>query len=229
MNTTITGSTIAAAIAAISLTTVSASAVVLPFEEGFDTDTANWFNAAASAPVDWSAAGGPDGSGYATSDFNFQFTATDDTPVLFRGQDEFNSSGNAFAGDWIADGVTEFSFTVRHNAPAPLTFFTRFAGPGNIPGATAIGFAPVLPNTWTTINIGISAFNPQFISFEGQTFEAAFSNIGHLQVGVSVPAGFGGVDQAFSFDLDQVRVVPSGSAAGLFGIAGIAAVRRRKR
>ena len=95
--------------------------------------------------------------------------------------------------------------------------------------ATAIGFVPVFPNAWTTITIGIDPFNPQFISFEGQTFEAAFSNIGHLQVGVSVPEGFGGVDQSYTFDLDQVRVVPSGSAAGLFGIAGLAAARRRRR
>ena len=205
------------------------SAIVLPFTEDFDANSANWFNAAVTAPVDWSAAGGPDGGAYATTGFNFQFTAANDTPVLFRAQDEFNSSGGAFEGDWITNGITEFSFAVRHNAPAPMTFFTRFAGPANFPGAVAIGFIPVFPNVWTTITIAIDPFNPQFITFEGQTFEAAFSNIGHLQVGVSVPEGFGGVDQAYTFDLDKPTITPAPSAAVLFGIAGVALARRRRR
>ena len=213
---------------AITYFATAASAIVVPFTEDFDADSANWFNAAISSPVGWSSTGGPDGGAYATSDFNFQFTNTDDTPVIFRAQDEFNSSGNAFAGDWIAGGVTQFSFAVRHNAPAPLTFFARFAGPANIPGATAIGFVPALPNVWTTITIDINPFSPQFISFEGQTFEAAFGDIGHLQIGVSVPEGVGGLDQAFTFDLDKPTVIPAPSAAGLFALVGAAALRRRR-
>jgi len=214
--------TVAAATASMS------SGALIPFTEDFDTDSSNWFNAAGSAPVDWSPAGGPDGGAHASTGFNFGLSTADDTPVLFRAQDEFNSSAGAFEGDWISEGVTEFTFDVRHTAPEPLTFFARFSSPFNFPGATAIGFSPVFPNVWTTISIAIDPANPQFISFEGQTFGDVFSNIGHVQIGVSVSESLAGVDQTFGFDLDKPTIVPVPGAGAVLALAGLVTMRRRR-
>lgn len=226
MNLTITRSNAAAAIAAISLTAASASAVVNPFTEDFTSDSANWFNAAVTGPVDWAAAGGPDGGSYATADVNFMNNGSGDMPALFRGEDSFGSSGSAFAGDWITDGVTEFSFAVRHNAPAPMTFFARFA-PTFAPGANAVEFVPVIPNVWTTITVAIDPSTSFF--YEGTTFESTFGSIGRVQIGLFGLTGVAGVDQDFTFDLDKVTVSPSPSAAGMLACSGLAAARRRKR
>ena len=212
--------------AAITLGATGASALVVPFTEDFDADSANWFNATITGPVDWSAAGGPDGGAYATTGANFQFNGEGDMPALFRGEAGFGSSGGAFAGDWIAEGVTQFSFSVRHNAPSPLTFFARFA-PSAAPGANAVEFVPVLPNVWTTITVAIDPLTPFF--YEGTTFGTTFNNIGRVQIGLFGLTGVAGVDQQFTFDLDKPTITPAPSAAGLFTLAGVAFSRRRRR
>ncbi len=204
----------------------SAAAVTLPFTEDFDSDSANWFNAAETAPVDWAPAGGPDGGAYATTGFNFQFSNEGDRPPMFRGHDALDSSGDGFVGDWITSGVTTFSFTVRHDAPMPLPFFARFA-PNFAPGANAVAFAPVFPNVWTTITVPI---NPgAFFIYEGTDFASTFSNVGRVQIGLEVPAGLNGLDQLVTFDLDKPSLVPAPAAAGLFGIASVAFTSRRRR
>lgn len=204
----------------------SASATVVPFTEEFASDSANWFNAAVTGPVDWAAAGGPDGGSYATTSLSFLNNGAGDMPALFRGESGFNSSGGAFSGDWIADGVTEFSFAVRHNAPAPMTFFARFA-PSFAPGANAVEFVPVLPNVWTTITVAIDPGTSFF--YEGTTFNSTFSSVGRVQIGLFGLDGVAGVDQDFTFDLDKVSVAPTPNAVGLFAIAGVGAIRRRRR
>lgn len=211
---------------AAALATSAAQAVVVPFTEDFDTDSASWFNAAVTGPVDWAGAGGPDGGAYATTSANFQFNGAGDNPPLFRGEDSFNSSGDSFVGDWITDGVTEFSFSVRHNAPSPLTFFARFA-PSGAPGANAVEFVPVLPNVWTTITVAIDPLTPFF--YEGTTFASSFGNVGRVQIGLFGVGALAGVDQDFAFDLDKVTIAPAPSAAGLLTIAGIVFSRRRRQ
>jgi len=213
-------------VATLTLAATTAGAIVVPFTEDFDTDSANWFNAAETGPVDWSAVGGPDGGAYATTGFNFQFSNLADRPALFRGHDALNSSGDGFVGDWITSGVTEFSFTVRHDAPLPLPFFARFA-PNFAPGANAVAFAPVLPNVWTTITVPI---NPgAFFIYEGTDFASTFSNVGRVQIGIEVPAGLNGLDQLVTFDLDKPTIVPAPPVAGLFALGGLAATTRRRR
>jgi len=210
---------------AVTYTATSVGAAVVPFTEDFDTDSANWFNAAVTGPVDWVSTGSIDGGAYVTTGFNFQFSNPGDNPPLFRGHDSFDSSGDAFVGNWIADGVTAFSFTVRHNAPEPVPFFARFA-PNSAPGANAVAFAPVQPNVWTTITVPI---NPAaFFIFEGTTFESTFSSIGRVQIGMNVPDGLAGLDQLITFDLDKPTIVPAPGVAGLFGLAGLAGLRRRR-
>jgi hypothetical protein len=142
---------------------------------------------------------------------------------LFRAQDEFNSSGHAFEGNWIVQNIGQFSALVRHNAPLPLSFFARFSGPGNFPGGTAVKFAPVLPNTWTELSFDIRPSNPEFVTYEGTSFNTVFSNVGHIQLGLSVPAALAANSTAFMFDIDKVsiaRAIPEPSTLVALLLAG---------
>jgi hypothetical protein len=204
----------------------SIQAAVVPFTEDFVSDNAAWKDAV-NADLGFVGAGGPDGGSYVTGSFDFQAQAEGATPVLLRGQDGFDSSSDAFVGNWITDGVTEFSAFVRHDAPVPLTFFTRFVSSFNFPGAVAIDFVPVLPNTWTKVTFAISAASPQFISFETSDFNTVFSNIGNLQLGVSVPAALVGSPTPVTFDLDQPSITPEPATAGLM-MAGVLVFLRRR-
>jgi len=215
------------ATATIAGVVTAASATTVPFTENFATDHSNWRNFNGSAGLTWVGGGGPDGSSFASGPFNFSTQTTGATPVIIRGQDTFGTSGGAFFGNWIADGVTQVSLSVRHNAGVPLNFFGRFASPAAFPGAVAVDFAPVPSGVWTTVSFAIDPASPQFISFETSNFNTVFSSIGRVQFGVMVPASLAGVNQVFAFDVDQVAVVPA-PAAGL-GFLGLAAWGGRRR
>jgi hypothetical protein len=209
---------------AFAVGSTAAFAATVPFVEEFAADASNWYDGGGAAVVDWSPAGGPDGSSHVLTTVNIVAAAPGDTPTLYRAQDEFGSSGGAFEGNYIAEGVVEFRAHVRHDAPFPLTFFTRFSGPANFPGAIAVNFVPVFPNQWTEIVIAIDPANPQFISFEGADFNAVFSNVGHVQVGVSVAEGQAGFPFDINVDLDKATItggqaVPAVSTWGLIVLA----------
>ena len=221
------GFLLVALIAGIGFSNVYATTV--PFTEEFASSSSNWYNAAGTAPLGHQTTGGPDGSGFAAGTFNFANSTAGNSTVLFRGQDEFGSSGGAFIGNWIADGVTGFSAWVRHNAPTPLTFFTRFSSPFNFPGAVAVNFAPVFPNAWTQITIPIDPSNPQFVTFEGTDFNTVFGNVGHVQLGVSVPEALAGQDATYAFDLDKVTIVPEPASLALLGLGACSMIFRRSK
>lgn len=215
---------IKASVVAASLGCSAYAGVVFPFTEDFANSSANWRDSAGLQDVSWSASGGPNGGAFASTTFNFVQSTANSAPVLFRGQDEFNSSEGAFVGDWVAGGVDEFSAFVHHDAPSALNYFVRFAGPGNFPGAVKVFMIPVQPNTWTQLNLPLP--DPGLI-FEGPlTFSQVFSNIGHVQVGVSAQ-GVAGLDQTVHFGLDKVSIVPEPASLILLG-AGALLVRRRK-
>jgi len=203
-------------------------AATVPFTETFSADAANWRDTTGAASVDWSASGGAGDSAFAHTSFNFVDSAANDTPILFRGQDEFGSSGGAFVGDWVTGGVTGFAASVRQDSGVPLNFFVRFAGPNNFPGANNVFFVPVPSGTWTDLFAPLP--NASLI-YEGPlTYGQVFGDIGHVQIGVSVPASLAGSDAALQFGLDNVSIVPDPATLGLLAIGGLAiAVRGRRR
>ncbi len=211
------------AVVAVGGLAMAASAVTNPFTETFSSSSANWSSALAFTPLTYPAAGGPDGSGYGSRTISFAGNADGEQPLLFRGQSNFNSSGNAFVGNWITSGVNEFSFSVRHDAAVPVAFFARWS-PAAGPGVVAIAGA-ALPNTWTTFTIAIDPATA-FI-YEGTTF-ATFGNVARVQVGVLVNAALAGNASTFNFDIDNVSIVPTPGAAGVVGLLALAGLRRRR-
>lgn len=208
--------------------TSPARATIVPFTEDFSSGTANWRDSGGVTGLAWSATGGPDGGSYASGRFNFISSSPSSTPAIFRAHDAYDSSGDAFVGNWIADDVDLFSVSVRHDAPTALTFFTRFAPSANFPGAAAFNLTSVPPNTWTTLAFPINAGNPLF-QYEGPgvTFNSVFSNIGNVQIGVAT-GSLSGVDQAYTFDVDKASITPEPATACLL-LAGAFELMRRRR
>lgn len=206
----------------------SANALVNPFTETFNTDASSWRNAAGSADATWVATGGPDSSAFITGATNVN-SASFNTVVALRGQDSYDSSNDAFVGNWIAGGVTLFSFDVRHDGPEPIGFGVRIATPANNPGAVGVSFTPVVPGVWTTISIAIDPSNPQFISFGSGDFNSVFSDVGNIQISYTVPSSLAGTGTIVNVDLDNVSIVPAPGALAALGLFGVATVRRRRR
>lgn len=213
----------------IGLLTGRAAAFVQPFTEHFNSGSASWFGPTTSTPATWFASGGPDGSGYISASLGFASAVEDEALIFLRGHHNLGSSGQAFSGDWIASGIDHFSFFVRHDAPVPVQFFTRFASPLNFPGGLALEPTPVEPGVWTQINIPINPANPQFLTFEGSTFAGVFSNVGNIQFGLLTAPALAGSDTIVHFDIDMVSIVPGPASLALMGIGIVPLARRRRR
>jgi len=194
-----------------------AGALTVPFVEDFTSDVAGWHDAPGTSLLTWQSTGGPDGGSYASTTFNFQNSTDIDTPALFRAQDEFNSSGGAFEGDWRT-GVGGVSLYVRHDAPQPLQFFVRYADPANFPGFVSVVPDFVDPGVWTRIVIPIP--DPDAVDEGSVGFDAVYDNIGHVQVGIFVTPELALQDVTHTFDIDKVGIstvfnVPAVSTWGL--------------
>lgn len=217
--------TSAAALLSLTAFAFPALAITNPFTETFDSSSANWSSAAAFTAMTHLPAGGVGGSGFARSTASLAGAAVGSQPLLIRAQSNFNSSGNELFGNWLAAGVQTLSLSLRHDAPAAVSFFVRFA-PEAGPGAVAIVPVPIQPNAWTPVSIAINPATP-FI-FEGTTFQGSFSSVFRVQVGVIVDAPLSGTSTPINFDVDNVGVVPAPGALGLLGIGGLLAARRRR-
>jgi len=201
---------------------VLAAPPVAAYTESFDADNASWLdnaNLAAGYASDLTG-------GHLFNRFNFANQAAGGTPVLFRANSSPLASGGKFFGDWVAGGVTEFSFDIRHNYDGDLTFYTRIAQTP-FPGATILSTTNVAKDTWTTVTFSIDPSNPLFLSFEGSDFNTVFSAISRVQIGVSTPAALGNSNTTVTFELDNVRVVPAPASAMLLGLLPLAGRRRR--
>ncbi len=200
--------------------TESAEALQVPFSEEFIADSANWYDSSSISPVGWAMSGGPDGSSYATTTFNFVSSSSGATPALFRAQDKWNTSGGAFQGDWITGDVQRFTAFVRHDAGIPLSFFVRFSDPANFPGVVSVISSPIPSGEWRYIKVSIP--DPDFV-YEGPFgFNDVFDNIGHVQIGVIAPESLIGIDQNVTFDLDSVTILNNVPAVSTWGLLALA-------
>lgn len=229
MRSVVSMSFVAAALASAT----SVFAVTNPFTETFSSSAANWATASTgpgSAPLTYNVSGGPDGSGYGSGTFGFAANGLGDTPILFRAQNTFGSSSGNLAGNWLTSGVTSFSFSVRDNVPGNVTFFARFVANGAFTGVVYQVPAAIPANTWTTFTIPINS-GTSFI-YEGSPalFNSTFSNVNAIQIGVISDASIAGQAGPFTFDIDNVSIVPAPAAgSALLGAAGLFTARRRRR
>ena len=89
-------------------------------------------------------------------------------------------------------------------------------------------FVPVLPNLWTEIIFEIDESNPSMFPEGGPgTFDAAFADIGHVQIGVQVPDPLAG-GGVFTYDLDGVSIVPAPGSVALLALTALVGRRRRR-
>jgi hypothetical protein len=223
------------ALALLALTAAAAHAAP-PFAEDFTSGTAGW---RFSTAIDLTAvgSGGPDSSPYVSRTFSFSSLTNPNatSAIIFRAQDEFNSSSVAYAGNWVSLGVNEVSAFVRHSAPEPLVFTVRAANANNFPGASYYS-ASVPANVWTQLKFNVTPSSPQLAdpTYEGtNSYAAVMSSIGHLQFGINIPQTLIASATPFTFDLDAVRVnvVPEPATAGMLTVAAGAlamALRRRR-
>jgi hypothetical protein len=222
---------LAMACVTMAFATASAQAFTYPYTENFTANNANWTNNG-SAFTTYVSSGGPDGSAFITTSFNFQNTTpTSQDPVIFRAHSSTPAgpaSGSAFIGNWIAGGVKEFSAYVRHNADVPLTFFSRFSQ-SPFPGIIYEQPNLVQPNTWTHIQFAVNAQNP-YLSDEGTPYSGVFNNLARVQVGVAIDPTLVGQNRSITFDIDQATIgVPEPSTMLMTGMASIALGFSRRR
>lgn len=226
--------TTACAVALLSAGTASALAT-LPFTEDISSDVAGW-NDAFNAPLTFQPSGGPDGSSFASSDFNFFGFSSPfgGGPVTFRGNDSNNASGDAFVGNWLTEGVQQVSVFFLQETGVDLTVFLRVASSFNFPGAVFDNPTIVASGVWTELIFDIDPDSP-LCTGEGPGSSCADSlaNVGNIQFGTSAPLAVTQLDQAFLLGIDQVTItaVPEPGTTLLLatGLAGLAALGRRQR
>lgn len=208
---------------AVALAVASESrAVDLGFVEDFSSGNAGFTLGDGSAPT-LSTTGGPTGGAFISSEVTLIAGTGGFPPTIFRAPPG-NTSNGAFFGNWIAEGVSGFSFDVRHNASVPVNFTFRAAPATNFPGGSATTFTPVAPGQWQTLTFDIDPNNPQFVSFSGTSFESVFTDIGRIQFGLN-PTG---TSETFTFDLTNITVIPE-PASAMALVLGSALLMPRRR
>jgi len=207
---------------------VPTTALVVPFTEDFAVGNSNWTTGNTNIAAGWSATGGVLDGSYITSTGTVLTTGFG--AIVFRGNAAADASGDAFVGDWLAGGVSNFSAFVRHDAPTALNFYARLdAGAGR--AGSSIDFS-VPSGSWFQLNIPIVDAPTSFQSYGAGTFATVFNNIQNVQIAVSTNQAPAVIGQTYNFSLDRVSVVPEPGILGLLGLATgffvTLALRRRK-
>lgn len=215
-------------LSAIALSAGIANAGVSPFTETFESGANGWLQGSFSAPT-YNATGALDGSAFITSSADLN-SAGPFGLTIFRGQDDFDASGDAFVGDYLASGINRISFDFRHNAGQDLGIALRVASSNNFPAFAVELDGPVASGEWVTLSFDLSFFNP-LLTIEGaptpDAFNAIMQSIGNIQVSADRPDGLT-TPLVVDFDLDNVAITPAPGAMALLGLGGLAATRRRR-
>jgi hypothetical protein len=200
--------------------------------ETFNAGAANWQDASKNAVV-WSATGSFDNSAFISASASFTSNVVLDPVVLFRAEITNLASNSAFVGDYITQGVTGISFRVRHNATTPINMFVRYAEQtfAAFPGIVVERFIDIPAGTWQQIDIPLAQILPEFKLTEevAGSFNTVMSNVANLQFGVTVNAGLAGLAGPFTFDLDQVTLVPTPGSGAILTLLAASGLRRRRR
>ncbi len=220
----------------------SAFAQTVAFTEGFSSGPANWATTNENLLAGYQPTGGSDGGGYLESetltfdgDFNSSFPGAPAFAVLFRARDDYDSSGDAFFGNWVEEEYVGLAFSIRHNATRPLSFFARIADPNNNPGASVSNGQMVTPGEWVDVVLDVSRGSDQIDNFGSagsapDPYGAVFDRIGRIQIAAIQPFGLTQpeLDADLLFELDNVRLlaVPEPASAGLV-VCGILFVAMR--
>lgn len=215
-------------LSAIAFTAGIANAGVSPFTETFESGANGWLQGSFSAPT-YNATGALDGSAFITSTADLN-SAGPFGLTIFRGQDDFDASGDAFVGNYLASGINRISFDFRHNAGQDLGIALRVASSNNFPAFAVELDGPVASGEWVTLSFDLSFFNP-LLTIEGaptpDAFNAIMQSIGNIQVSADRPDGLT-TPLVVDFDLDNVAITPAPGAFALLGLGGLAATRRRR-
>ncbi|PCI07226.1 hypothetical protein COB72_10620 [bacterium] len=217
----------------ILITTLAAASTlsmagVASFTETFETGASNWLQGSFTAPGHV-ASGALDGSAYisSTADLN---SAGPFGLSVFRGEDNFDASSDAFVGNYLAGGITQISFDFRHHADVDLEVALRVASSNNFPGLDVELTHAVMGGEWVTLSFDLDFSNP-LITLEGPPtldfYNSVMEAVGNLQVSVARPDG---VTTPFivDFDLDNVALIPTPSSLAMLSIGGLLATRRRR-
>ncbi len=209
-------------------TSASLAGVVTPFTETFETGTNNWLMGTFDAPI-YQATGALDGSAYISSIADLNSAGPFGLSV-FRGEDHFNASADAFVGNYLTSGINRITFDFRHDAGIDLNVALRVAGSNNFPG-----FGVELPELvgsgqWVTLSFDLDFFNP-LLTLEGPPtpdfYNSVMEAVGNLQVSVERPDGLD-TPLVVGFDLDNVSIIPAPSSLPLLSIGGLLGIRRRR-
>lgn len=222
MKTSILCGTLIAAAGAAQAGTVSS------FTETFESGAAGWIDGSFGTLTEVGS-GALDGSAYVSyqADLN---SAGPFGLTLFRGQDAFDASGDAFVGDYAAGGITTISFDIRHNAGQDLGIALRVATSMNFPAFAVELAGPISSDSWTTVSFDLSFGNP-LLTLEGAPTPALYNSIitsvGNIQVSADRPDGLDS-ELLVDFDIDNVSIVPAPSGVAMLALGGLVGVRRRR-
>lgn len=217
-----------ALIITIAATAGTATAGVTSFTETFESGANGWMQGSFTMP-NHTPAGALDGSAYISSTADLNSAGPFGLTVL-RGQNDFNASGGAFAGDYLAGGINQISFDFRHNAGIDLGIALRVASPANFPAFAIELPGLVASDEWVTLTFDLDFSNP-LLTIEGapslEFFNMIMSDIGNLQVSADRPDGLDS-PMVVGFDFDNVSIVPAPSALALLSVGGLMSTRRRR-
>jgi len=213
---------------ALATLTTASMASVTPFTETFEGGANGWLQGSFGAPNLFES-GALDGSSYisSTADLN---SAGPFGLSLFRGHDDFDASGDAFVGDYLAGGINMITFDFRHNAGDDMGIALRVAGTNNFPGFAVELPGLVASDQWVSISFELSFLNP-LLTIEGpptpEAFNLVMEAVGNIQISVDRPDGLD-TPLVVDFDLDNVSITPAPTSLAMLSIGGLFASRRRR-